>query len=311
MGRPVHRPIFFVGAPRSGTTVIFNVFAARPDLAWFSQHLARFPGWPSVTVLTRLADLGRGFRKSIDRSDLRRGRLERLRVGPSEAYPVWERYCGERFVYDFMLGARATPAERDRVQRLVAKLLRYQGKSRFATKITGPARVGYLASIFPDAQFVHVIRDGRAVTSSLLRVHFWRDSWRERQVSWSGGLDEEVLDPWRDSDDLPLALAALQWAAIVAAARDEARALAPGQYVELRYEDFVADPHRALDEVTAACDLPPAPEPHEFLDARVDVRNMNLGWQEALDGSQRALLEELIGDQLSDLGYELAQEAER
>lgn len=311
MARAVERPIFFVGAPRSGTTLVFNVFAARPDLAWFSQHLARFPDWPSVTALTRLADLGRGFRKSIDRSDLRRGRLERLRVGPSEAYPVWERYCGERFVYDFMLGAKATPGERDRVRRLVAKLQRYQGKHRFATKITGPARIGYLASIFPDAQFVHVIRDGRAVTSSLLRVHFWRDSWRERQVSWSGGVDEEDLDPWRDSDDLPLALTALQWAAIVSAARDEARELAPGHYVELRYEDFVADPHRLLDEVTAACDLPPARQPHEFLDTRVDLRDMNQGWRRALDGPQRALLEELIGDRLSDLGYDLTQEADR
>jgi hypothetical protein len=306
MVRAVERPIFFVGAPRSGTTVVFNVFAARPDLAWFSQHLARFPDWPSVTALTRLADLGRGFRKSIDRSDLRRGRFERLRVGPSEAYPVWERYCGERFVYDFMLGATATPGERDRVHRLIEKLQRYQGKQRFATKITGPARIGYLASIFPDAHFVHVIRDGRAVTSSLLRVHFWRDSWRERRLSWSGGVEEEDLDPWRDSDDFPLALAALQWAAIVSAARDEARELAPGHYVELRYEDFVTDPHRVLDEVTVACGLPSAREPHEFLDQRVDLRDMNYRWREDFDDRQIGLLDDLVGEQLRELGYEPA-----
>ena len=99
--------------------------------------------------------------------------IERFRVGPSEAYPVWERYCGERFVYDFMLGVKATPEERERVRRLVGKLLRYQGKLRFATKITGPARIGYLASIFPDAQFVWLVRDGRDfVTSALQRGWF-------------------------------------------------------------------------------------------------------------------------------------------
>ena len=40
----VDRPIFFVGAPRSGTTVLFEIFAARDELAWPSQYLERAPG---------------------------------------------------------------------------------------------------------------------------------------------------------------------------------------------------------------------------------------------------------------------------
>ena len=65
----VDRPIFVVGVPRSGTTVVFNTFAARPDIAWFTQHLNYLPRWPSVTVLARVTDHFPRARKSILRSD--------------------------------------------------------------------------------------------------------------------------------------------------------------------------------------------------------------------------------------------------
>ena len=300
----IDRPVFVVGAPRSGTTLVFNTFAARSDLAWFTQHLSRLPRWPSVTVLARLADLNRGLRKSIDRSDRSRHPLEKLRVGPSEAYGVWECYCGQRFLFDFMRDQRATPSEVREMHELVGKLLRYQHKSRFATKITGPARIAYLSSIFPDARFVHVIRDGRAVVRSLLDVHFWGGSWREREVAWSGGLTEEDLGRWRAFGQAPLALAALQWRAIIRNARDEAQRLAGGRYTEIRYEDFVARPEAALDEMTEFCELPASADAHEFLARRVDLRDMNFRWRETFEQAEVEMLDDLIGEELEALGYQ-------
>lgn len=299
----IDRPVFVVGAPRSGTTLVFNTFAARSDLAWFTQHLSRLPRWPSVTVLARLAYLNRGFRKSIDRSDRSRHPLEKLRVGPSEAYGVWERYCGERFLFDFLRDQRATSTEIREMRELVGKLLRYQGKPRFATKITGPARITYLSSIFPDARFVHVIRDGRAVVRSLLDVHFWGGTWRENRAAWSGGLTDEDLDRWRALDQAPLALAALQWRAIIRSARDEAQRLAGGRYTELRYEDFVTRPEVALDEMTDFCELPPSPDAQEFLARRVDLRDMNFRWRETFEPAEVEMLDDLIGEELTALGY--------
>ena len=86
---PVDRPIFVIGVPRSGTTVIFNTFAARPDIAWFTQHLNRMARWPSITVLGRLADRLPGARKSIPRSDSGRRWREKARIGPVEGYRIW------------------------------------------------------------------------------------------------------------------------------------------------------------------------------------------------------------------------------
>ncbi|MCL4287570.1 MAG: sulfotransferase [Thermoleophilia bacterium] len=299
---PPSRPIFVVGAPRSGTTVIFNTFAARPDLAWFTQHLNRLPGWPSVTVLARLADAAPWARKSIMRSDSARRWREKARIGPVEGYAIWERYAGRRFVYEALVGERPTPEQRAGLRTLVGKLIRYQGKDRFATKITGPARIGFLADAFPDALFVNVIRDGRAVARSLMKVDFWAGTWRERSVAWEGVLGEADLDRWRELGEPPLGLAALQWQELVRGARAEAKRCVPDRYAEIRYEDFVADPHATIDEMTSFCELPAAAEPHEFLDTRVEVRDMNRG-AAAASGPERELLDGLIGAELAALGY--------
>jgi hypothetical protein len=296
-------PIFVVGVPRSGTTLIFNSFAVRPDLAFFTQHLNHVPALPLVTVLARVSSRMPAARKSIARSDHGQPWRDKLRIGPAEGYPLWRRYLGDRFLYDTLIDASPTESERTEVRSLVRKMIRYQGKDRFATKITGPGRIGFLSSIFPDAYFLHVIRDGRAVARSLLHVEFWRGTWREANVAWHGALDEHDTDRLRECGGSPLALAALQWRGLIRGTRIEAKRLASGRYAEIRYEDFIGDPHQAIDEMGAFCELPPAAEPHEFLDRRVAIDDMNIQWENEFSASDLELLQRLIGDELEELGY--------
>ena len=282
---------------------MFDALCSHPDIGWFSPQMNRLPRFPAVLLLARLADLNDSLRKSINRSDQRRSWTEKLRVGPAESYGVWQHCCGEKFLFDFLLDVESTEAERRCIRRMVAKALRYEGKERFATKITGPARIRYLASIFDDALFVHVVRDGRAVVQSLMKVHFWKGTWRERQPAWRNGLLERHLARWREFERSPLALAAIQWSVVVEGARDEAARFAPDRYAELRYEDFVADPHRVLDEITAFCGLDRSAKVHEFVDARIEVRDMNFRWAERFDAGEIEMLNELMGDSLASFGY--------
>jgi hypothetical protein len=304
------KPIIFIGFGRSGTTVLFNTFAARPDLAWFSQYLNRMPWLPAVSTLARLADLSPALRRPAahrrtgGRSDRARALLDDLRVGPSEANLLWRHYCGKRFLNDFLIDVEATDRERRRMRGAVAKALRYQGKPRFATKITGPARIGYLTSIFDDALFVHVVRDGRAVINSLLGVNFWRDSWRLREPAWANGLSDADLRRWDEFGRSPLALAALEWCAVVDRARDEARQIAPGRYAEVRYEDFLAEPHRTLDRIANFCELPRSPEAHDYLDRHVSLRGDDQRWRERFDAEERRMVDELMAESLVAFGYD-------
>ena len=299
----VEAPIFLVGMPRSGTTVIFEVLAARPDLAWFSGHLQRSPRTPALAVLSRMADLSPAMRRSVSRSDQVRPWLERLRVGPVEAYPLWERCCGEKFRYDYLLGASASPRERECVRSTISRVQRYHGKPRFAAKVTGPGRIEYLSSIFPDARFVQVVRDGRAVVQSLMRVPFWNERERMHKPAWRNGLDEVDLGDWERHDRSPLALAAVQWRRVLAATREEAKALAPDRYAEVNYERFVAEPRDVLAALASFCRLPPSARAEEFLTARFQLRDMNFQWQERFDAGEVSMLDELLGATLTGFGY--------
>jgi len=312
-GDSIDRPIFLVGMPRSGTTLMLEAFAGRSDLAWFSRPMNRIPWFPAVCFVERLGALHPSLRSAIYRSDqigtgLRRlRRLERMRLGPTQGEPVWRHWAGERFIDDFLMGVEATERERRRLRGLIRTVMRYEGRSRFIGKSTGPAHIQYLSSVFPDARFVHVIRDGRAVVHSLLNFAGWRDTFRLHEPAWRDGLDERQLERWSEAGGSPLALAAIEWEAVVQSARDEAAEVAPGRYAEVRYEDFVADPHAKLDEITAFCGLPPAPQAHSFLDRRVRLRDMNYQWRAAFTAEDVEMLDRLIGKLLDELGYRSAE----
>jgi hypothetical protein len=299
----IDRPIFFVGMPRSGTTLIFEAFAARRDVAWLSQHVARFPRMPALAVLSRLADVSPSMRRSVSRSDESRPRLERLRVGPVEAYGFWQDCCGEKFLFDYLLGVEATASERACVESRIARVLRYQGKPRFAAKVTGPGRIRYLSSIFPDARFVHVLRDGRAVVRSLMRVHFWREQGRMTEPAWQNGLTPEDVSDWEGHGGSAVGLAAVQWRRVIESTRAEAEAIAPERYAEIHYERFVADPGAVLDAVADFCELPRAPEAERFLATRFELRDMNYQWREHLPPADVEALDEVLRAALPAAGY--------
>ena len=309
MTRQIDRPIFFIGMPRSGTTLLFATFAAHPDLGWFSQYHERFPSLPGVGAMARAADLVPSSRKGVRRhTDVRR-LTQRLQIAPTEAWTIWERCCGSKFSFEYLEGVQATEEERSCVQRTVGRTLRLQGKPRFATKITGPARIEYLSSIFEDAIFIHVIRDGRAAAESLMRVAFWKDTFRLNLPAWRGGLDEADLAAWRERGSEPLELAALQWRTIVTGARREAAQHAEGRYHEVRFEDYISDPHTTIDALFDHAGLGPAERVHGYIDERLELRDLTSSWRQRVSEPEVEALDALCGDLLAELGYETGAEA--
>jgi hypothetical protein len=96
---------------------------------------------------------------------------------------------------------------------------RSRGKSRWADKSPRYAmKLPFIMELFPDAQVVHVIRDGRDVAVS----H------RKRFGYWS------------------CVKSAVKWPRYIAEATEAGRRLPPGQYHELRYEELVSDQEGTL-----------------------------------------------------------------
>lgn len=268
----IHAPIFIIGCPRSGTSVFYEKLAQHPDLAFISRATKKVPSSELVTRLLLLA---------------------RRNFQPTEAENVWGKFShGD----DHSLGRDdATPRARRYLHAVVRTHLAIFGKPRFLAKCPrNSVRVEFLDAIFPDAIFVHIVRDGRAVAHSIMRSRL-----KEEGAYWG------TRPPgWRALEGLPLIeAAALQWKLITEHALRSAQALPPERYIELRYEDFTARPVEVLHAVAAKCGLAWDPA---FLKTLVgDIENRNFKWRENLKPDEVERLHALIGDVLTRLGYEL------
>ena len=99
-----------------------------------------------------------------------------------------------------------------------------RGKQRWADKTPRYAlNIEFIARVFPDAQFVHVIRDARDVAVS----HRKRFGYRSCVTS------------------------AFKWPRYIAAARAAGAALGPARYHEVRYDALVRDPETTVRDLLA------------------------------------------------------------
>lgn len=160
-------------------------------------------------------------------------------------------------------------------------------------------RIAYLKAVFPDARFVHVVRDGRAVVASHLRK-VERDKFR--QFYPFGNFPKPVR--WREYLALPPLLQyAYQWRDVVSYVRGAAESdLADDEYVEIRYEDLCNDPRSALAMIDAALGLDPRRRYDEK--APPTLRSQNAKWREEWSTAEVRQIEAVIGDLLQEFGYE-------
>lgn len=272
----VERPIFIVGVDHSGTTILYRMLARHPELAWFSQYSLRggdFPGRMWVPCHGWVNRTGRALFKF----DWRKGETSVL-PEPREGAGIWRRLIprDEGFLYesdcDEALAERvrsAFRAELDawRLERILIKI----------PYITRAVRV--LNRIFPDALFIHIVRDGKAVALSNYKRFMRRPLMPEESLRVSA-------DRWVDT---------LEYIEGI-----EPR-LGP-RLVGIRYEELCEDVHGLLRHLLEFCGLDPA---------RLDVgplpdklKSTNEKWLANCPEKDRRLVNRLLTPTLVRWGYE-------
>ncbi len=285
-------PVIFIGPGRSGSTIISEFVLAHEDLAWPSNHLEWLPDQGWLNLLRPLFD-NRYWRLLGEKGQLNRTRqFNNLLPRPAEAYPFWERITREGldFSRGFLLGEQATPAERRRIRRRIARLVAWQGKKRFAMKITGPGRIAYLHSLFPDACFVNVVRDPAATVHSMLKVPFWQRQGMN-QLWWRGGYSEQELARYKELRQDPVAGTAFQLAKVMETIREEAESVG-ARMLTVQYEDFIRAPGSTVREIMDFCSLPESAAIERKL-AVSPVRDRN-HWSD-MDAAQREKVRVMCG----------------
>jgi hypothetical protein len=143
------------------------------------------------------------------------------------------RWFGKWGIDDDRLRSALDPAPGDLADALRRVFESYAdafGKPRYADKTPSYVRhIGLLSRTFPEARFLHVLRDGRDVALSFQRMPFGPDT-----------LDE----------------AALFWRSRTLTGRRVGAALGTQRYREIRYEDLVQHPEEHLRGVVDFAGLP-------------------------------------------------------
>lgn len=187
--KELDKPIIFIGNPRSGTSVISEIVMRNKVIGYPSQFQNRTLKRTNINYLRRLFDNSlwriHGQKKQLNKVEF----IGRYTFRSGENYPMWEAITEDHinFGRGFLLDTKASPENADYIREFFSKIVRKQGKKRLAIKITGPSRIGYLASIFPDAQFVYIRRNPIPTISSLLKVPFWKSLGYNR-LWWSRSL---------------------------------------------------------------------------------------------------------------------------
>jgi len=300
----LNKPVFVIGVPRSGTTIIYEALCRHELLGWLANYSEMLPAFPAMNLLRRILDNRfisvYGHKKQHD--TVVPG--NRYLPQPDEAYAFWNHYARTGFSKDYLGGMAASREEIERVRAAVLKTVRYQGRKRFSAKLTGPGRISYLSSIFPDAVFIHVIRDGRAVVNSLLRVAFWKQGGGLERPYWRNGFPDEFRGEWENTGKQATVLAALQWRNIIEQSRKEAESLRENQYYEVRYEDWVNDPVVASAGLLDCCGLPASAGVERYIRSTQKVRNMNSRASKVTDAGEQAVAWQAMQPLLGELGYD-------
>ncbi len=278
-------PVFVVGSPRSGTTLLYHMILSSGNFAVYRSETHIFNVFaPHYGDLRRTAN-----------------RKEMVEEWLQSKYFRLTGLDLEKTRSQLMHGVRS-PGDFLRI--IMEATARAQGLERWAENT--PEHVLYLREIkrtIPEALFIHIIRDGRDVALSLDKKQWVRPF------------------PW-DRDQGPL-VCALYWEWMVRAGRKAGPALG-SDYMEVHYEDLIQEPRQTLARIGQFIEhdldydrilqvgIGSVRQPDTSFPAlQPDSAFQPVGrWKNSCSGAQLASLEGLVGSCLTEFGYPLSTPVE-
>lgn len=259
----LRNPVFFVGCGRSGTSLLQHLLKAHRDIAvypteanelWFPQT---YP-WRSAKIdVPVFWDDPYGFTE----------------ISLKQSSPSYERHLQAVFgAYQFMARGQA-----------------FLNKSVMVTFM-----IPRMLQIFPEARFIHIVRDGRAVVLSYAK-------WESKKIAanlaryQAGGYDfnletllEKFTKHWQDHlQEIARQNKALQL--------EE-----KGRLFEIRYEDFCTDPGTHLRQLAVFIGV--NPNRYGPLDL-TQVKSQDYKFKSQLDDDSLRRITALMQPTLNQRGY--------
>lgn len=280
------RPVFVMGCHRSGTNLLYDTLLSAGGFAVYRGYLPIYeilvPRFGSLDNLQNRQKIVSTFLKS---KGFRRTGVE-----------------GEQLSGELLAEGRSAGAF---IQIVMDKIAASQGEQRWA--LYDPDSVLHVARIrkdIPHPLFVHIIRDGRDIALSLMKMEGFRPF------------------PW-SRNARTLLETGLYWEWMVHQGRQRGREI-PDDYIEIHYEELVNRPREVLARLGTFLDhdldydriqstgLGRLRESNSsFRGDEKEIKNPVNRWKEKLSHDQVAELEAVIGPTLEEFDYPLTVDEEQ
>jgi len=207
LSRSQNNPIFIVGTQRSGTTLLRLILNAHSQIAIPEE--ARF-----LMPLFKQKYLKHGISGTSMKTLV-------SYLSQNDQYKLWN-YDPREFL--LQLSQMESIGLGELIDSMFTSYCRSEGKTIWGDKSLFFRTIDILNTLFPEARFIHIVRDGRDVF----------DSWRK-------------MDPSKNN----ASVIALDWSYKLFKIEQSFRKIPPGHAFTLRYEDLLERPEEVIKEVCA------------------------------------------------------------
>lgn len=273
-----NNPFFLVGVGRSGTTLLRLMFHNHPNIAipYESHFITKY-----YDTLDTYGDL-----KESDN-------LNRLvqDILNEELLKEWD----HEFKHDQIIQNVTEPSLSSVMNSVFSDYANAKGKVRWGDKSDYLDRMHQILKVFPKAKFIHIIRDGRDVANSVMKLD------------------------WGPNDILG---AAEWWSDHVSVARAIGTVLGQDRYAEVKYEDLVNSPIVELGRLceflnepfvesmleyhkSPGSEIPESRKFQHYNSNQPPKSSRTYAWKAEMNKTHQALFNDYASKTLMDLGYEV------
>lgn len=251
---------------------------------------------------------------------------------PYDVNYIW-RYGNEECEHDELTAKMATNSSNSYIRQSIVRLASKQNNNAqflLEKTVSNGLRVDFVNEVFPEAKYIHLVRDGRAVVESAIRV--WNEPpqtgyllkkikyfpWKNYKYAFQYFLNlargvltsNSGLQVWgpkysgiqHDVDNLSLIeICAKQWERCVSRAMTSLRKIPKERVLTIKYEDFVSSP-QALSEAARFIGVQDTENLIANYAKKLRPGNVDK-WRESLSEPEIEYLSKSLEGLLSELGY--------
>lgn len=273
-------PFFIIGIGRSGTTLLRLMFHNHPNIAVpYESHF--------------ITDYYNNLEAYGDLSN--EGNLDKLLSDILQEYLLtqWDHEFDAQRIKAAINGNSLESI----FNAIYGDYAKGKGKTRWADKSDYLDRMHMIIKIFPKAKFIHIIRDGRDVANSVLKL------------------------PWGPKD---LIGAAEWWNEYIRLARCVGAVLGEDTYTEVRYEDLVEAPEKELRRLcefvgekfedsmlnyhqSSSVAIPESRKAQHHNSGEPPKKSRTYAWKKEMSDTHVDMFSDYAKHSLKSLGYEVPQ----